>query len=158
MQKVVHGNSSTATKIQQAKKISLTGAVTGSTSFDGSSDVTINTILNNIAVITGSMEIDGKTSGTDFNIKSTQIDFPSGFTRDNCVVVAFGSKSATTLGYSYENLNSDDSKNFVMLYSAGPKAIVLGGANAASNKIIVYGSNYYETKITFYYKIVLLKI
>ena len=37
------GNSATATKLQTARKISLTGAVTGSGTFDGSGDVSIET-------------------------------------------------------------------------------------------------------------------
>lgn len=41
----VHGNSATATKLQTARSISLTGDVTGSVSFDGSKNVSITTNL-----------------------------------------------------------------------------------------------------------------
>lgn len=40
------GNSSTATKLANARTISLSGYVTGSASFDGSANVTINTEIN----------------------------------------------------------------------------------------------------------------
>ena len=40
------GNAATATKLQTARTISLTGDVTGSVSFDGSSDVSITTTVN----------------------------------------------------------------------------------------------------------------
>lgn len=40
------GNAATATKLAEAVKINLTGSVTGSTSFDGSGDVSINTTTN----------------------------------------------------------------------------------------------------------------
>ena len=47
------GNSATATKLQNARTISITGGVTGSANFDGSSNLTINTSLaKNISVDT----------------------------------------------------------------------------------------------------------
>lgn len=42
----ITGNSGTATKLQTARTISLTGSVTGSGSFDGSGNVTISTTTN----------------------------------------------------------------------------------------------------------------
>lgn len=38
----VHGNADTATKLKTARKITITGAVSGSATFDGSGDITIN--------------------------------------------------------------------------------------------------------------------
>src|SRR5690606_26731054 len=38
----ITGNATTATKLQTARNISLSGDVTGSASFDGSSNITIN--------------------------------------------------------------------------------------------------------------------
>ncbi|MDC5385073.1 pyocin knob domain-containing protein [Acinetobacter baumannii] len=43
----ISGNSATATKLQTARNIALSGAVSGSGSFDGSGNITINTISNN---------------------------------------------------------------------------------------------------------------
>ena len=37
-----HGNADTATKLKTARKITITGAVSGSATFDGSGDITIN--------------------------------------------------------------------------------------------------------------------
>ncbi|MFQ9264497.1 MAG: hypothetical protein ACLR44_05310 [Clostridia bacterium] len=110
------------------------------------------------AVITGQMSINGKTSGTDFATSNVQIDFPSGFNRENCVVLAFGTRSNTNLGYTYGRLDSDSSMGLATLYAAGPKGIILGGINASANKIIVHGSNCSNDAIVFYYKIVLMKI
>ena len=158
VQKVVHGNSATATKLQTARNIAIGGAVKGSANFDGSGNITINTSQNNIFVLTGKMSIGGKTSGTEFAYSNVQLDFPSGLTRDNCVVLAFGTKSNANLGYTYENLYSSSTLSFAMLYAAGPKAVTVGGINTTANKIIVHGSNYSSDAITFYYKIVLMKV
>ncbi|MGG3725172.1 hypothetical protein ABES20_14555, partial [Geobacillus stearothermophilus] len=47
------GNAATASKLQTARTISLSGDVTGSTSFDGSSNVSINATLANSGVTPG---------------------------------------------------------------------------------------------------------
>ena len=52
----ITGNAGSATKLTNARKINFTGGVTGSASFDGSRDVTINTSLN-----TSNVNIDGGT-------------------------------------------------------------------------------------------------
>ena len=44
----VVGNSTTATKLQTARNINLTGGVTGTVSFDGSKDVSMTTIVANV--------------------------------------------------------------------------------------------------------------
>lgn len=49
----LNGNASTATKLQTARTISLSGDVSGSTSFDGSSNVAITTTLANSGVTAG---------------------------------------------------------------------------------------------------------
>ena len=48
LQTTVSGNAGSATKLQTARTISLSGAVTGSTTFDGSTNKTITTTLSNI--------------------------------------------------------------------------------------------------------------
>ena len=48
LQKTVSGNAGTATKLKTARTITLSGAVTGSTTFDGSANKTITTTLSNI--------------------------------------------------------------------------------------------------------------
>ena len=47
------GNAATATKLQTARLISLSGDVTGSASFDGSSNISINTSSSGAAAVTG---------------------------------------------------------------------------------------------------------
>lgn len=47
MQNHVHGNSATASKLSSARNFALTGAVIGSSNFDGSGNVSIATSLTN---------------------------------------------------------------------------------------------------------------
>lgn len=80
---VVHGNSATATKLETARKINLTGAVSGNGSFDGSGNIEIATTQANIAILTGDITLES--SGG-----SATINYPSGFTKDNCIIIACG--------------------------------------------------------------------
>lgn len=50
-QSLAHGNSSTATKLQNVRKIKLEGNITGECDFDGSRDVTIQVNSSNIVVL-----------------------------------------------------------------------------------------------------------
>ncbi|OUY08710.1 phage tail protein [Acinetobacter populi] len=45
----ISGNAASATKLQTARNIAITGAVTGSASFDGTGNIQINTALNNFS-------------------------------------------------------------------------------------------------------------
>lgn len=67
------GNASTATKLQTARNISLSGDITGSASFDGSADASITTALSNTGVTAGTytkLTVDSKgraTAGTNLS-------------------------------------------------------------------------------------------
>lgn len=78
VQRGVHGNSATATKLQTARSIAIGGAVKGSANFDGSGNITINTSQNNIFVLSGSL------SGGN----NLELNYPSGLTKDNCVCIS----------------------------------------------------------------------
>lgn len=97
VQKVVHGNSSTATsantctgnsatatKLKTARNIKLQGAVSGNVNFDGSGNVVITTTQANIAVLTGSFELPG--SGTLAG--SVNINYPTGYSKDNSIIIS----------------------------------------------------------------------
>lgn len=64
----ITGNSATATKLQTIRTISITGAVTGSTTFDGSSSVTINAAFNAQSLLTSLKTVDGNGSGLDSDL------------------------------------------------------------------------------------------
>ena len=61
----VTGNAGSATKLQTARTIALSGAVSGSTTFDGSAGVTVNTAFNAQSLLTSLKTVDGSGSGLD---------------------------------------------------------------------------------------------
>ena len=62
------GNAATATKLQTARTISLTGKVTGSVSFDGSANATITTAITGLGVANGIATLD-----SNGQVPSTQL-------------------------------------------------------------------------------------
>ena len=106
------GNSATATKLSSAKTISLTGDVTGSTSFDGSGNVSItatvaddshNHIISNVDGLQSAL--DGK-SATSHNHNSAYISKNLQITGDN--------------GGAIISYNRDDGKNILTEIEALP--------------------------------------
>ena len=92
------GNAATATKLQTARTIALTGDVTGSVSFDGSKDVSINANLNT-TTITGKISL-SKGSG------SVSLNYPNGYNSNNCIPLAVGIDIMATNYYSYYSVNT----------------------------------------------------
>ncbi len=156
VQRGVHGNSATATKLQTARSIAIGGAVKGSANFDGSGNVTINTSQNNIFVLTGSFVIDGSSTGT-YKSSSKDIDFPTGLNKNNCILIAAGRnvQNLESCGYGYGITDLESNKSIGMLIGAEPFCVLLG---TNENKIRIYGFNSNTAKKTLYYKIVLMKI
>lgn len=145
----VLGNSATATKLQTARTISLSGDVSGSASFDGSKNVTINTDLANIAVLTGTA-VNGVAN----------INYPSGFNSNNCVVISqmykrtgssTGFNSGTTLEIS--NGSSGALPNIVELLPANIR-VKLRLLYISSNNTVLSGNVDFNVE----YKIMLMKI
>ena len=89
------GNAATATRLQSNRTIALSGDVTGSASFNGSSNVTIKTNLANVAVLQGTITGDGTES------PSKTINYPSGFTKSNCVVLTVNFQRTSDNSRSY---------------------------------------------------------
>ena len=98
VQKVVHGNSATATKLQTARSIGIGGAVKGSANFDGSGNITINTSQNNIFVLSGTVELKN-------GVGSASINYPSGCNKNNCIPFLSGINTSGTY-YDYGNVQS----------------------------------------------------
>lgn len=172
VQKVVHGNSATATtaskctgnsatatKLQTTRKITLDGAVKGEIGFDGSSDVVINTIQNNIAIINGQMILEANSqSNVENNLEQQtilNIDFPKGFNKDNCVCIAFGMKTYEEKNYSY-GVAFTESNRFVT--GSYIRNVVLGNTNDDNSKISLHVWNMTTAQHTVYYRLVLMKI
>ena len=73
----------TTSKWGTARTLALSGAVNGSASVDGSGNVTITTTQANIAILTGTISLSNGSGNVEVN-------YPSGYTKDNCVVIAVG--------------------------------------------------------------------
>lgn len=111
-QTTVSGNAGTATKLATARTISLTGDVSGSTSFDGSGNVSITATVSDdshnhtIANVDGlQTALDGK-SATSHNHNSAYISKDLQFTGDN--------------GGAIISINRDDGKNLLTELEALP--------------------------------------
>ena len=144
------GNAATATKLQTARNIALTGDVTGSVSFDGSKNVSMVTNLANVVVLTGTMSNGSKT-----------ISYPSGYNKDNCVVITKMLKRvgvASSRGYSIGTtfLPADGTSGSISSkVELQTSSIVLTGRHLylSSSGVVVMDVDY-----DIYYKIVLMKI
>lgn len=153
MQINAHGNSATTTKLQTARNIKLQGAVSGNANFDGSGNITINTTQSNIAVITGNMDLDANSSSmaAEGYCTFTQVDninYPNGFSKDNCVVISYARKGVKGFGYGWNNYpNSAD-----LFTGSLPITIRL------DDKISISAGNLSVNAQTITYKIVLMKI
>ena len=66
--RTVSGNATSATKLATARKISLTGAVTGNVSFDGSGDVTISTSSSHTHNYATGISVNGATYSISGNV------------------------------------------------------------------------------------------
>lgn len=82
----------TANKLKTARQIALTGAVSGSTNFDGSGNVNINTTQSNIKVLSGSVNL---TNGSGM----ADLEYPSGYNSSNCVPISIGCTRSSSSNY-----------------------------------------------------------
>ena len=132
----IEGVSDTANKLAVARDIALAGDVTGTTSFDGSKNVSMNTTLKN----------SGVTAGTYGNEKDVAMGTGDGIIIPKITVNAKGIvTSATTTSASL----SADSLNKVKSSPATTGKIYLSGKNDSveSTSTDVHNSNlYYDTE------------
>ena len=151
----------TATKLKTARNINLQGAVSGSANFDGSGNVTITTTQTNIAVITGTMNLNANSQGnTQLNPMKTEktsieIDYPTGFNKNNCAILNVEFKRYTGKNYNvgWDNyIDSSDSIRGTLPYSLSL------GTTDTSTKMTLSVGNMSTNQGTCYYRIILLKI
>jgi hypothetical protein len=74
----VSGNAATASKLETARTITLSGAVTGSTSFDGSSNVTISTTATSDPTLTLTGDATGSATFTDLGNATLSVTVDGG--------------------------------------------------------------------------------
>lgn len=113
---------------------------------------------DNIAVITGTMELEANTEENLAQNYEKQtilnIDFPDGFNKDNCVCLAFGMKRFEEKNYNYGVGESITNRNITGAYI---RYVVLG-SSTDENKICLQVWQPATGVITAYYKIVLMKV
>lgn len=164
----VTGNSATASKLATARTITISGAVSGSTTFDGSGNKTITTTQSNIAVLSGTVTVAGTTQdggSYHYGTGTKTLSYPSGFNADNCVVLTI----ETSVNNSTELKGAVGEIGYT--YSSAANAMPNGGAvNAQRGKyrnttwkasdglhLIIY-NNEVGTDISIKYRVVLFKI
>ena len=131
----IEGVSETANKLSAARNINLTGDATGTTAFDGSKDVTINTTLKD----------SGARAGTYGNTTNVSLDGGSSFVVPKFTITAKGivtSSETTTVSLPAGNLNK------VKSTPATTGKIYLSGKTSAteSTSTDVHNSGlYYDT-------------
>ena len=146
-----------ANKLKTARTISLSGDVTGSASFDGSKNVTIQTNQNNIAVLNGQLTTTPVTgSSTSFN--TVKLDFPNGYNADNCVVVAWYIHNVTGeangYGKAFGYTNPTDGRTWLR----GAVASMVTFNHQGDGKIRFTLESPFTSAYTYEFKIVLMKI
>lgn len=78
------------------------------------------------------------------------LNYPEGFTKDNCTVLSFGTYYNKAKGYSFGH-HCNDSAGLMM--ATNDRDITLG-----SNGIELWYNNIATDSVTIYYQVVLLKI
>lgn len=111
-------------------------------------------LKGDFAVITGSVTLAANEDISNNVAKQTtwNVDYPSGFSKDNCVCIAFGGNKATNKGYGYGHLIESD---LALATATGvfPRAVVLNSDNIYCTALNPAGN-----ANTFNYKIVLMKV
>lgn len=150
------GNSATATKLQNARNIKLQGAVSGNANFDGSANIVITTTQANIVTLTGNVSVTASSENTfsdtgKWGKGQAVINYPSGFSSSNCVVISIGIKASTSsIGY---NFGSSAKHMLDIQANAFPTNVVLN-----SDKILLNVKNPITSATTLSYKVILMKV
>lgn len=117
---------------------------------------------DNMAVITGTLKLNANTQEKAVeNIctyTDTKINYPNGFSADNCVLISCGRQNNNNFGYAYGWDNYIDSMD--SLLGIVPMRINLYGDSTTeyANKIRLQMGNLSTNEVSVPYKIVLMKI
>lgn len=145
VQKVAHGNSATATTAENSKKLN---GVAGSEYFQ----------KNSIAKVKGtqSVTVDENTPlDCTFNI-----NYPTGFSKDNCIVLAFATRFAgvEARGFSFGTRDSYNCPGAFVETAVG-KAITFLSDKMVANLYYAYGNlNHPGNSFSIEYEVVLMKL
>lgn len=111
---------------------------------------------SNFAVITGTMTLAASSEALRYKQTTKDIDFPTGFNKDNCVLISAGRQYADNSGYGYGVCDFVNAISTGMLTGAAPFVVWLG--SNSGTKIRIYGYNVNTSQQILNYKLVLMKI
>lgn len=150
------GNSATATKLQTARTISLSGAVKGSVSFDGTKNVTISTIQDNIAILTGNITVPANSKNNskfeaDANVN---IAYPNGFTKQNTRIISIATSIASGSIWSTGMVPEQEDVDLI----AYQRGMLPSYVSKNDNNLIFNVYNALSQAINIKYEVILFKI
>lgn len=102
-------------------------------------------LIGDFAILTGSTEVAKSSTGT------VTLNYPAGFTADNCVAISCGIKVVNNKGYNYEGIYTDADD---LLANSYRRRLNLTNGNVV---FVIYNPNT-DQAMTVNYKIVLMKI
>ena len=115
---------------------------------------------SNINVIEGTMQLDANTNENleqnKLTTTSKTIEYPNGYDKSNCVVIAFGTVRDSyynNRGYAFNDLSPSGVMSLAMLTGAQPKNVSL-----MADGIHIWIGNLTTERVTYKYKLVLMKI
>ena len=145
------GNSATATKLATARTITLSGSVTGSASFDGSSNVTISTSTNHThsylplsgGTMTGALILQGTGSASSYasGVGAFHNGYANLILRGNSSSGVSGIVFTSSKGTTSINQTSD--KAFIQFHPLGVTTLTAEGTNPTlstsgeANKLVI---------------------
>lgn len=113
-------------------------------------------LKGDFAVLTGSIECSGNLNENAASgictFTNVDVDFPEGFTSENCIVTSIGGRNLAGTAYSYSIGGVTNSQD--MAWGTEPIRVSLG----VNSKIKIGAGNLAENSKTRHYKVVLMKI
>lgn len=106
---------------------------------------------DDIAVVTGTKTIDGKTGSSDYQQTNWHIDYPTGYNRNNCVAISFFVTIANSTNSGAYGQSPYASSSYVL-------GTVPRGVSFLDDDMNVFCCNPNPNAQSISYKIVLLKI
>lgn len=150
----VSGNAGTATKLATSRVIAIAGAVQGSATFDGSSNVSINSTLNGFdasKITSGTINADrlpeipaALPNPYALTINGTSYTGSSAVSINTARILSTATLSSSTVsaGYSYNNTSSRTISSLSGFSSSNPDSVIISTAKltfTASNAIKMDG-------------------
>lgn len=145
----VSGNAGTATKLQTARTITLSGAVTGSTSFDGSGNVTISTSVNHTHNYAGSSSAGGAATSANKVNSSLKVQLNNG-TTEGTNQFTFDGSAAKTINITPNNIGAAASSHGTHVTYSTTTPKVAGTAAVGSESGVSRGDHVHpaQTSVT----------